>query len=148
MRILALDVGDKTIGVAVSDALQITAQGLEVIRRSTATSDFGRLAEIIREQEVEMVIVGLPKNMNGTIGERGEMCRQFSEKFSDLFPDIKVKLWDERLSTKAAERYLLEADLSRKKRRQVIDKMAAVFILQGYLESILCRNSAKPNLDS
>lgn len=148
MRILALDLGDKTIGVAVSDALQITAQGLDVIRRSTEARDFARLAEIIVAQEVDTVIVGLPKNMNGTIGERGEISRQFSEKLSGLLPDIKVKLWDERLSTKAAERYLLEADLSRKKRRQVIDKMAAVFILQGYLESIVCRDSVKPNLDS
>lgn len=136
MRILALDVGDKTIGVAVSDALLITAQGLEVIRRTSPERDFNRLREIIREYEVSTVIVGLPKNMNGTIGPRGELNQQFAAEVSAQFPQVEVKLWDERLSTVAAEKSLIAADVSRAKRRQVIDKMAAVFILQGYLDSL------------
>lgn len=136
MRILALDVGDKTIGVAASDLLLITAQGLEVIRRTTWEKDKHRLGEIIRDYDVATVIVGLPKNMNGTVGPRGEVSQQFADKLKEAFPQVQVRLWDERLSTVAAERSLIEADVSRAKRRQVIDKMAAVFILQGYLDSL------------
>ena len=136
MRILALDVGDKTIGVAASDLLLITAQGLEVIRRTSWAKDMARLGEIIREYEVSTVIVGFPKNMNGTVGPRGEATIQFAEKLKSEFAGIDIRLWDERLSTVAATRSLIEADVSRAKRRLVIDKMAAVFILQGYLDSL------------
>ncbi|WP_054261589.1 Holliday junction resolvase RuvX [Propionispora sp. 2/2-37] len=136
MRILGLDVGDKTIGVAVSDLLQLTAQGVEVIRRRTEDHDFSRLNELINQYEVDSVVVGLPKNMNGTIGPRGEFTQKFAEDLEKKFPLLNVVLWDERLSTVAAEKSLIAADVSRNKRRQVIDKMAAVFILQGYLDSL------------
>jgi len=136
MRILALDVGDKTIGVAVSDGLLLTAQGVEVIRRTSLEKDFARLQQIVSEFEVKTIVIGLPKNMNGTIGPRGELVQQFAHKFAGVLPDIAIKLWDERLSTVAAEKSLIAADVSRAKRRKVIDKMAAVFILQGYLDSL------------
>lgn len=136
MRILALDVGDKTIGVAVSDALFFTAQGVEVIRRTSLTKDFDRLKDIVASYEINTIIVGLPKNMNGTIGPRGEITKQFALQLTEVFPQINIKLWDERLSTVAAEKALISADVSRAKRRKVIDKMAAVFILQGYLDSL------------
>lgn len=136
MRILALDVGDKTIGVAASDLLLFTAQGVEVIRRTSLTRDMERLRQLIEQYEVTTIIVGLPKNMNGTIGPRGESMQQFASELESLFPDVQVKLWDERLSTVAAEKSLIAADVSRAKRKLVIDKMAAVFILQGYLDSL------------
>lgn len=140
MRILALDVGDKTIGVAVSDELLLTAQGVGVVRRTSLEKDFQGLRDIITEYAPSQVVVGLPKNMNGTIGPRGELVKQFADELRAAFPQVEVKMWDERLSTVAAERSLIEADVSRAKRRQVIDKMAAVFILQGYLDSRPCRN--------
>lgn len=136
MRILGLDVGDKTIGIAVSDALLFTAQGVEVIRRTSQERDMTRLQELIKEYEVDRLVVGLPKNMNGSIGPRGEITKQFAESLAAYFPAVQVILWDERLSTVAAERMLVSADVSRAKRRKVIDKMAAVFILQGYLDSL------------
>lgn len=136
MRILALDVGDKTIGVAASDLLLCTAQGIEVIRRTSLSRDLERLQQLINQYEVTTIVVGLPKNMNGTIGPRGELTQQFASELGTLFPGIVVKLWDERLSTVAAQKALIAADVSRAKRKQVIDKMAAVFILQGYLDSL------------
>ena len=136
MRILALDVGDKTIGVAVCDELKLTAQGVEVVKRTALARDFARLKELIVQYQVGLIVVGLPKNMNGTIGPRGELVKDFAESMSQVIPDIEIKFWDERLSTVAAEKSLIAADVSRAKRRQVIDKMAAVFILQGYLDSL------------
>lgn len=134
MRLMGLDYGDKTIGVALSDEMGWTAQGLETIRRSNKKSDMDRLNAIIVEHQVEEIVVGLPKNMNATIGPRGELSMEFAEVLQKKFK-LPVHLWDERLTTAAAERTLLEADVSRKKRKQVIDKMAAVFILQGFLDS-------------
>ena len=136
MRYLALDVGDKTIGIAVSDLLGLTAQGIKTIRRISNKKDLQELGEIISEFEADTLIIGLPKNMNGTEGERCEIVRNFADKISAAFPDIKQIFWDERLSTVAAEKNLIAADVSRKKRKQVIDKMAAVYILQGYLDSL------------
>ena len=136
MRILALDVGDKTIGVAASDELLLTAQGIEVIRRTSEAKDFNRLGELINQYSITMIVVGFPKNMNGTVGPRCELVNQFAAKLRSTFPENEVKLWDERLSTVAAEKALIAADVRRAKRRQVIDKMAAVFILQGYLDSL------------
>lgn len=138
MRILGLDVGDKTIGVAASDLLLVTAQGIEVIRRTSLEKDFSRLGEIIAEYEVETIVIGLPKNMNGSIGPRGELMQSFADELQGRFPETKVRLWDERLSTVAATKALISADVSRSKRKKVIDKMAAVFILQGYLDSLSC----------
>ncbi|HWR07206.1 Holliday junction resolvase RuvX [Sporomusa sp.] len=136
MRILALDVGDKTIGVAVCDELKLTAQGVEVVRRTSAARDFARLNELITQYEVGLVVIGLPKNMNGTIGPRGELVKDFANDLVQAVPNVEIKFWDERLSTVAAQKALIAADVSRAKRRQVIDKMAAVFILQGYLDSL------------
>lgn len=136
MRTIGLDVGTKTIGVAVSDGMGWTAQGLETIRVEEDKTEqaIPRLKELIDTYEVDKLVVGLPKNMNGTIGPRGEACIEFAEELKQAL-DLEVIMWDERLSTMAAERVLLEADVSRKKRKKVIDKMAAVMILQGYLDS-------------
>lgn len=133
MRLMGLDVGNKTIGVALSDPLGWTAQGLEVIRRSGINRDLERLREIIKEYEVEKAVIGIPKNMNGTIGPQAETVFGFIEIFKESI-GIPVETWDERLTTLAAERMLIEADVSRSKRKKVIDKMAAVMILQGFLD--------------
>ncbi|WP_042223375.1 Holliday junction resolvase RuvX [Oceanobacillus manasiensis] len=135
MKILGLDVGSKTIGVAVSDALGWTAQGLTTIQwnEQDITSADTKLAEIIAEHEIGKAIIGLPKNMNGSIGERGEASQRYAAHMEEVH-NIETVLWDERLTTVAAERVLLEADMSRKKRKKVIDKMAAIMILQGYLD--------------
>ncbi|UXU85031.1 Holliday junction resolvase RuvX [Mammaliicoccus sciuri] len=137
-RIIGLDVGSKTIGVAVSDAMGWTAQGIDTLRINEENEDFGidQLIKIIDEYDVDTVIIGLPKNMNNSIGPRGEASIQFKDLLQQERPELKMVMWDERLSTVGAERTLLEADVSRKKRKKVIDKMAAVFILQGYLDSI------------
>ncbi|ABY45392.1 Holliday junction resolvase RuvX [Bacillus mycoides] len=136
MRILGLDVGTKTVGVAMSDEMGWTAQGLETIRINEERGHFGfdRISELVKQYNVDKIVVGLPKNMNGTIGPRGEACQQFAENLRNLL-QLEVVMWDERLSTMAAERLLISADVSRKKRKQVIDKMAAVVILQGFLDS-------------
>jgi len=138
VRILGLDFGEKTIGVAVSDPFGWTAQGIEIIRRkdeNNLKACISRIGEIITEYSVEKIVMGYPKNMNNTISERCEKTEAFKARLEKTFK-IQVILWDERLSTIAAERGLLEADISRKKRKQVIDKMAAVFILQGYLDKL------------
>ncbi|MDU6398142.1 MAG: Holliday junction resolvase RuvX [Veillonella sp.] len=140
MRIMALDVGSRTIGIACSDALLMTAQGIETIRRTSLENDFNRLRELISEYEVHELVVGMPKNMNGTKGERAEKTEDFVEKMKAVI-DLPVTFWDERLSTVMAERQLIAADVSRKKRKGVIDKMAAVVILQGYLDRLQFRKS-------
>ncbi|HLR61080.1 MAG TPA: Holliday junction resolvase RuvX [Lentibacillus sp.] len=135
MKIIGLDVGSKTIGVAVSDPLGLTAQGLTTIKwdEQNITSADEELKKIIAEQSIGKAVIGLPKHMNGTIGERGEASEKYAEHVEAIHR-ISAVLWDERLSTAAAERVLLEADMSRKKRKKVIDKMAAVMILQSYLD--------------
>ena len=135
-RIMGLDVGDKTIGVALSDPLGWTAQGLETIRRIGIKKDLKRLEEIIREYDVDKIVVGLPKNMDGSIGPQCQKVLKFNERLGRRFNNIEIIQWDERLTTVSAERTLLEADVSRKKRKEVIDKIAAVHILQGYLDRI------------
>ncbi|RKQ37870.1 Holliday junction resolvase RuvX [Oceanobacillus halophilus] len=135
MKLIGFDVGSKTIGVAISDALGWTAQGLTTIYwdEEAINSADKEISEIIKEHDIGKAIVGLPKNMNGTIGERGEASQKFADHIEETF-QIPTVLWDERLTTMAAERVLLEADMSRKKRKKVIDKMAAVMILQGFLD--------------
>lgn len=135
MRILSLDVGDRTIGVAVSDPLGFTAQGLTTIRRKNIDYDIQELSKICTEYSVETIVCGLPKNMNGTIGVQGEKVLQFCEIIKQNI-QIPLKMWDERLTTAAAHRAMLEADLSRAKRKKIVDKIAAVYILQGYLDSL------------
>ncbi|HHV63670.1 MAG TPA: Holliday junction resolvase RuvX [Peptococcaceae bacterium] len=132
MRIMGLDLGEKTIGVAMSDPLALTAQALKVIKRSPGEME--ELAQIIADYDVEEIVLGYPRNMNGSLGERAKLTEEFAEVLKKKF-SLKIILWDERLSTMGATRVLLEADLSRAKRKKVIDKMAAVFILQGYLDS-------------
>ena len=132
---MSLDVGSRTIGIACSDALLMTAQGIETIRRTSLENDFNRLRELISEYEVHELVVGMPKNMNGTKGDRAEKTEEFVEKMKAVI-DLPVTFWDERLSTVMAERQLIAADVSRKKRKGVIDKMAAVVILQGYLDRL------------
>ena len=136
MRIMGLDVGTKTVGVAISDALGWTAQGIETVKIDEETGDYGieRIKELVKEYAVEEFVVGYPKNMNNTVGPRGEASENYKKLLEETFGK-PVYLWDERLTTMAAERMLIEADVSRKKRKKVIDKMAAVMILQGYLDS-------------
>ena len=136
MRIMGLDVGSKTVGVAISDALGWTAQGIETVKINEAEGEFGivRIAELVKEYSVTEFVVGFPKNMNNTVGPRGEASESYKRLLEETF-GLPVKLWDERLTTMAAERMLIEADVSRKKRKLVLDKMAAVMILQGYLDS-------------
>lgn len=135
MRIMALDVGSKRIGVALSDPLRITAQGLQTFQRTTLEEDIKGLWELIDTHEVTQLVVGLPKNMDGSIGFKAEEVQQF---VADLTAERTIDvIWvDERLTTVSAERVLLEADVSRAKRKKVIDKMAAVVILQSYLDRL------------
>lgn len=140
MRILGLDVGEKTIGVAVSDPLCITAQGVTTIERVGIRKDAGKVIDYIREYECETVVVGLPLSLDGTDSVQTEKVRDFRKmlenKLKSLGPLSKVKVeWqDERFTTKIAERVLIDADVSRKNRKKVIDKQAAVIILQSYLD--------------
>lgn len=134
MRIMGLDLGAKTIGIAISDELGWTAQGVETLQRESIEKDLERLAQLISEYGVSEIVLGYPKNMNGTVGERGQASEQFAELLTARF-QLPVHLWDERLTTIAAEKTLLDADVSRKKRKKVIDKLAAVLILQSFLDS-------------
>ncbi len=134
MRIMGLDVGEKRIGVAVSDGLGITAQGITVIQRRDVNADTGRLKSLIAEHEVGEIVVGRPLNFNNTEGPKAKEIAAFAAELEKAV-NLPVRLWDERLSTVSAERVLLEGDTSRAKRRQVIDKLAAQIILQNYLDS-------------
>jgi len=136
MRIIGLDVGSKTIGVALSDALHMTAQGLMTIDwiEDDMSSADTILQEIIDKHEVSEIVIGLPRHMNGSIGDRAERTQIYGNRLKKIF-HIPVQYVDERLSTVAAERTLIEGNMSRAKRKQVIDKMAAVIILQQYLDS-------------
>jgi len=131
---MGLDVGTKTIGVAVSDGLGLTAQGVTTVRRTSLKADLAALTALAREHEVERVVVGLPLNMDGSEGPRAEASRKFADTVSQAL-GVPVEFWDERLSTVAATRTLLEADVSRARRREVIDQVAAQFILQGWLDA-------------
>ena len=136
MRIMGLDVGSKTVGVAISDPLGFTAQGLEIIAIDEAKGEFGfdRLKELVAEYKVDRFVVGLPKNMNNTSGPRVEASQAYGQQLVEIFA-LTVDYQDERLTTVAAERMLIEqADISRGKRKKVIDKLAAQLILQNYLD--------------
>jgi putative holliday junction resolvase len=133
MRILGLDIGSKRIGVAVSDELGLTAQGLQTLTFTDTDSAVKFITKIATEYQVAEIVVGLPYNMDGTEGPQAEKVRIIMESIKRSC-ELPVVEWDERLSTVAAERVLLEADMSRSKRRKVIDKVAAVIILQGYLD--------------
>jgi len=134
LRVIGLDIGDKKIGIAVSDPLGVTAQGIATLeRRSSLKQEAAELQAIISEYEVKQIIVGLPKNMDGSIGPQAQKVIKYAEKLKQTLK-LPVILWDERLSTLMANRTLLEADVSRAGRRKVIDKLAAVVILQSFLD--------------
>ncbi|MFA9398357.1 MAG: Holliday junction resolvase RuvX [Clostridiaceae bacterium] len=135
MRILGLDLGDRTIGIAVSDPLGITAQGITTIRRKSIEFDIDSIKKICDEYSVESFILGLPKNMNGTIGPQSEKVMEFA-KILEKEIGLEVKFWDERLTTVAAHKSMIEGNLSRAKRKKIVDKIAAIYILQGYLDSL------------
>lgn len=132
-RLMGLDVGDKTIGVALSDLLMITAQGLTTIKRTNLKSDIQELRKIIDEYKVTKIIIGMPKMMNGTIGIQGEKVISFTEKLKEKI-DLPTDFQDERLTTALSEKILISADVKRNKRKEVIDKLAAVQILTTYME--------------
>ena len=134
MRILGLDIGTVRIGVAVSDDMGWTAQPLSVIRRRSEEADLDILAELVESCDVGEIVVGLPRNMDGSIGEMARYVREFRDKLGRRL-DLPIHEWDERLSSVAAERVLLEGKVRRRKRKEVIDKVAAAYILQGFLDS-------------
>ncbi|WP_167958422.1 Holliday junction resolvase RuvX [Anaerosporobacter faecicola] len=136
MRIMGLDYGSVTVGVAISDGLLLTAQGIEVIRRKQPDKlrqTLARIEQLAKEYEVEKIVLGYPKNMNNTIGERAEKSEEFAEMLRRR-TGLEVVLWDERLTTVAAHQALIEGDMRREDRAKVVDKIAAIFILQGYLD--------------
>lgn len=138
MRIMGLDFGSKTVGVAVSDALLLTAQGVEIIRRKEENKlrrTLARIEELILEYEVDRIVLGLPMHMNGTEGVRAELTGEFKEKL-ERRTGLPVILWDERLTTVAADRSMMEAGIRREHRKDYVDMIAAVFILQGYLDRL------------
>lgn len=135
MRIMGLDFGSKTVGVAISDPLLVTAQGIEIIRRKEENKlrqTLSRIEELIREYEVSEIVLGLPKNMNDTLGERAQLTLEFRDKL-ERRTGLPVHMWDERLTTMAADKAMMEAGIRRENRKDYVDKIAAVFILQGYL---------------
>lgn len=141
MRIMGLDYGTKTVGVAISDALLLTAQGIETIERKEENKlrkTCARIEALIQEYEVERIVLGFPKHMNNDIGERAQKSLEFKEML-ERRTGLEVVMWDERLTTAAAERTLIESDVRRENRKKYIDKIAAVFILQGYLDSLSIR---------
>ena len=140
MRKMGLDFGSKTVGVAISDPLLITAQGIEIVRRKyedKLRQTLARIEELIVAYEVDEIILGYPKNMNDSLGERAEKTLAFQEML-ERRTGLTVQLWDERLTTVAADKAMMEAGIRRENRKEHVDKIAAVFILQGYLD--FCRN--------
>lgn len=136
MRIMGLDFGSKTVGVAISDPLLITAQGKEIIRRERPDKlrkTLARIEELILENEVSEIVLGLPKNMDDSEGERVEKTKEFKEML-ERRTGLTVTLWDERLTTVAADKYMMEAGIRRENRKEYVDEIAAIFILQGYLD--------------
>ena len=140
MRLMGLDYGSKTVGVAVSDPLGLTAQGVETVWRKQENKlrqTMARIEELISEYQVERIVLGYPKNMNNTIGERAQKSLEFKEML-ERRTGLEVIMWDERLTTVEANRTLMEASVRRENRKQYLDQLATVFILQGYLDSLSC----------
>lgn len=136
MRIMGLDFGSKTVGVAISDSLLLTAQGIEIIERKDENKlrkTLARIEELIVEYEVKEIVLGLPKNMNDTLGIRAELSLDFKEKL-ERRTGLSVRMWDERLTTVAADKVMIEAGIRREHRKEHVDRIAACFILQGYLD--------------
>lgn len=143
MRVMGLDIGSRTIGVAVSDELGMTAQPVKTIRRKSMEEDIQEIKRMIKEYEIGKIVVGLPKNMDGTMGKQAEIVFKWIKTVQDRI-HLQMITWDERLSTVGASKILLEADISREKRKQVIDTLAAVLILEGYLDRTRKRNNDSP----
>ena len=149
-RILGLDYGSKTVGVAVSDGLGLTAQGVEIIRRTSENKlrqTLARIEALIREYQVNSIVLGFPKNMNNTIGDRAEKSLAFKEML-ERRTGLTVVMWDERLSTVSANRTLMEAGVRREHRKDYVDQIAAVYILQGYLDSLSFQTARKNDTES
>ncbi|MCM1049177.1 MAG: Holliday junction resolvase RuvX [Clostridiales bacterium] len=141
MRIMGLDYGSKTVGVAISDPLLLTAQGIEIIRRKEENKlrrTLARIEELAMQYEVGEIVLGFPKNMNDTIGDRAELSLEFKEKL-ERRTGLPVTMWDERLTTVAADKAMMEAGIRREHRKDYVDKIAAVLILQGYLDYLADR---------
>ena len=136
MRKMSLDLGDRRIGIAISDPLGIIANPLETYTRTSIKADITHIAELVKSQNVDCIILGLPINMDGTEGERVQKSRDFGMLLSENIPDVKIDYMDERWTTVSAEKMLIDADVSREKRKTVIDKVAATIILQSYLDKI------------
>lgn len=142
MRILGLDYGSKTVGVAVSDPLGFTAQGVEIIRKKSENKmrqTLARIEELIAQYQVEEIVLGLPKNMNNTLGDRAEKSLELKETL-ERRTGLPVVMWDERLTTVSANRVLMETGVRRENRKEHVDEIAAVFILQGYLDYLANKN--------
>ena len=145
MRLMGLDYGSKTVGVAVSDPLGLTAQGVETVWRKQENKlrqTMARIEELISEYQVERIVLGYPKNMNNTVGERAVKSLEFKEKLEKR-TGLPVVMWDERLTTVSANRVLMETGVRRENRKEHVDEIAAVFILQGYLDSIYLKKKAE-----
>lgn len=145
MRILGLDYGSKTVGVAVSDPLGFTAQGVEIIRRKSENKmrqTLARIEELIAQYQVEEIVLGLPKNMNNTLGDRAEKSLELKETL-ERRTGLPVVMWDERLTTVSANRVLMETGVRRENRKEHVDEIAAVFILQGYLDYLANKNEER-----
>ena len=145
MRILGLDYGSKTVGVAVSDPLGFTAQGVEIIRRKSENKmrqTLARIEELIAQYQVEEIVLGLPKNMNNTLGDRAEKSLELKETL-ERRTGLPVVMWDERLTTVSANRVLMETGVRRENRKEHVDEIAAVFILQEYLDDLANKNEEK-----
>ena len=145
MRILGIDLGEKRIGISISDELGITAQGLPTINSISEIEDLKNIKEVINKFRVEKIVLGLPKNMNGSLGKQAQKAISFAEKLKTYF-QLSVELEDERLSTSKAEKFLIETNRSRKKRKKVIDKMSAVIILQSFLDRSMMIKEKKNEL--
>ena len=149
MRIMGLDFGSRTVGVAISDSLLLTAQGVEIIRRKEENKlrqTLARIEELIVENEVDEIVLGLPKNMNDTEGVRVELTKEFKEKL-ERRTGLPVYFWDERLTTMAADRTLEETGVHKEDRKQYLDQVAAVFILQGYLDAAAHRREQQEGVE-
>lgn len=150
MRIMGLDFGSKTVGVAISDPLLLTAQGITIIRRKEENKlrqTLAQIEELIQQYEVTSIVLGNPKNMNATLGERAELSAEFKEKL-ERRTGLPVALWDERLTTVAADKAMIEAGIRREHRKEYVDQIAAVFILQGYLDYLKNKENAQNGEDS
>ena len=147
MRIMGLDYGSKTVGVAVSDPLGLTAQGIEIVRRKSETKlrqTLARIEEIAQEYSVEKIVLGFPKHMNNDIGERAEKSLEFKEML-ERRTGLPVVMWDERLTTVEADRTMMETGIRRENRKEYVDMIAAVFILQGYLDYLSNHKETQEN---